>query len=99
MIVKKEVMKVAFLQFLSLKDIFRLSMACKKFREVIDPVAVKCQSNFGSNKQRINCAHLKRIAAIHLLDNINDEYIDYRFVDQTFGIDLQQIKQFSHLDG
>ena len=66
-------------------------MTSKQMRSIVDPVGAACGSGW--------CDHLKQIAAIQLLDNINPDELDTQAIDKAFGIDVQQVANFAYLDG
>ena len=78
-----------------------MSLLCKEFRQIIDPVAqlsesgAKTEESSDYCKQTPNCTHLKRIAALHLLydrkDNLrgeSEDILDLAAIDKAFGVDI-----------
>ena len=78
-----------------------MSLLCKEFRQIIDPIAViksscsKSRESSENHKNTPNCTHLKRIAALHLLydrkDNMrgeSEDIFDMETIDKTFGVNI-----------
>lgn len=84
-------MRLAFLPFLTLKEILQLSLLSKQMNSLVDP-------NRGAQKAEVRkTMHLKMIAACHLLphhDKMSEQDIDKWFIH-----DLQTLSDFRHLDG
>lgn len=86
---KKEMMRQAFLPFLSFKEILNMSLLSKEMNQLIDP-------NRGQENPK-STVHLKMIAACHLLPEY--QTLSFEQIDTYFGVDVQQISDFQCLDG
>ena len=88
---RKDMMRLAFLPFLTLREILGLSCLSKSMNALVDP-------NRGLPLAEIKrTMHLKMIAAWHLLphsDKMSEKQIDSWFVH-----DIQTLSDFKYLDG
>lgn len=106
---RREMMKINVLQFLEFRDIAKFSATCKHLKSIVDPCSCDhMRSTLTSTRDRAlldtnavptpqNYMHLKRIAALQLLDN--GEHCPRAQIDLIFRINIREVSDFQYLDG